>query len=152
MYDSSNKNSVVIPQGPDQILHQSTSSIGKPPLLSKHDNASMKVTHKSMTKENVVKVKVAEYIEIPLSTINAPGEKKYTFYRNVELSYYPDLAQVTILNEEDGKTSNHTLEEVAEEGNLMMRLSLENEEDPSIFKFKLKKDYDLFLNTIYLSA
>lgn len=38
MYDSSNKNSVVLAQGTDPILHQSTSTIGKPPQLNKQDN------------------------------------------------------------------------------------------------------------------
>jgi hypothetical protein len=40
------------------------------------------------------------------------------------MNYYPDLYQLVVVSEEDGKFTTHTLEEISEEGNLMMRLQL----------------------------
>lgn len=69
---------------------------------------------KSTAKENVIKVKVLEYIEIPVSSLNAPGDKKFTFYRNIEICYNPESYQLVIISEEDGKSTSHTLEELTE--------------------------------------
>ena len=56
------------------------------------------------------------------------------------------------MSEDDKKKTNHVLEEISEEPNLMARLQFENEDEPIFIKFKLKREYELFINTIYLES
>ena len=49
---------------------------------------------------------------------------------------------------EDGKSMGHILAELVEEDNLMVRLQFQQEEEPVFVKFKGKREYDNFLNTI----
>ena len=60
--------------------------------------------------------------------------------------------QLNIVNIEDGKISSHVLEEIMEEPNLMLRLALQGEDEPVFVKFKFRKDYDNFINAIYVES
>jgi hypothetical protein len=47
---------------------------------------------------------VGEYISINLATAST-AMKKFTFYRNVELVYNTDTSELTIISEEENKST-----------------------------------------------
>lgn len=80
-------------------------------------------------RESIIKAKVAEYIEILLSTMqSSTSNRKFTFYRNIDLIYNIDNSNLTIISEEDGKSTIHVLAELAVVDDLMIQLICEDED------------------------
>jgi len=66
--------------------------------LDKSD--SVKNLKNNKTKESVIRAKVSEYIEIQISTMASNiHNRKFTFYRNVDLVYNVESSQLTLISE-----------------------------------------------------
>lgn len=86
----------------------------------------MKESIKNITKpgRGVFRAKVSEFIEILISTVASQGNRKFTFYRDVELIYNIDLSELTLVGE-DGKSTTHILSELQVVDELMTELICE---------------------------
>ena len=103
-----------------------------------------------MRESSNIKYKADEYIEIMMPGNSGPDNRKFTFYRSVEVEYKAETSQLVVTSEEDGKSSSHNLEELVMVEDQMVQVVFENEDEPLYLKFKSKKDCELFLGGINL--
>ena len=156
MYDFSTKSSQIMSEGnkntsSSYIQNNPTTSQSQRLRNMKESTWEAKST-KSAFRESTFKAKVEEHIEMPTSTTGHPQERKFAFYRDIQLTYDVDSCQMIILNEEDGRSSSHVLQELSQEDNLMLQLQFRDEEDCCFVKFRSKKDFDYFVNGIYSAS
>ena len=111
---------------------------------------SNKMMNSMMRESSNIKYKADEYIEIMMPGNSGPDNRKFTFYRSVEVEYKAETSQLVVTSEEDGKASSHNLEELVMVEDQMVQFVFENEDEPLYLKFKSKKDCELFLGGINL--
>lgn len=141
---------MAMPTSPTANMAKSTLQVSKSTAEMKESLRNVgKATPK---KEAVIRAKVAEYIEINLSMVNTQGNRKFTFYRNIDLVYNAETSALTVISEDDGRSSSHVLEEIMVVEELMLQLLCEDEEEPMYVKFRSKKEMELFMNSISLQS
>ncbi len=106
---------------------------------------------RSTSGSSILRSKVGEYIEIVYNALSGGG-RKFSFYRDVELVYNVETSELTLIAEQDNKSTEHILAEISlvEENGNMLQLVCEGEDESIFVKFKVKKEMEAFISSISL--
>jgi len=113
MYETNTKNSIVMPSPTELSGLQSLGSLTKSRVVKRSYSTDMMLSKSPISTQSAkdanLTAKVSEYIEIPITSLKSVADRKFTFYRNIEIAYCCETGQLTVTNEEDGKSITHSL-------------------------------------------
>ena len=101
MYETNAKGSVAIPSNSSNLAQlQRTGSLTKSGFINRADMVVPKSpTSAYPAKDNILRAKVVEYIQIPVTSSGSINEKVLKDYRDISIVYACESGQLTVIGE-----------------------------------------------------